>query len=142
MDKTNNLQYFLTDIADAIREKNGTTDLINAQDFADEIRNMPQSGESGLKYYDVSDLYNQSKYIIVGMLAALVKVKSEGVIVGGGFFETSQAGSSITDAVAIIPDALITPQAGATARRAEDVIKEIAPEIVEISESEFYNLES
>ena len=47
MDKTNNLQYFLTDIADAIREKKGTSDLINAQNFADEIRNMPQSGEGG-----------------------------------------------------------------------------------------------
>ena len=99
------------------------------------------SGGAGLKYYDVFDLYSSSKGVIVGLLAALVKIKSEGVIVGGGYFETSNVGSSIVDAVAIIPDALITPQAGGTARRAEDVIKEIAPEIVEITESEFYNLD-
>lgn len=40
MAKNDNLKDFVTDIADAIREKKGTTDLINPQDFSDEIRNL------------------------------------------------------------------------------------------------------
>ena len=44
MAKNDNLKDFLTDVADAIREKKGTTDLINPQDFSDEIRTLP-SGE-------------------------------------------------------------------------------------------------
>lgn len=40
MAKNNNLQDFVTDIADAIREKKGTEGKINPQDFADEIRDI------------------------------------------------------------------------------------------------------
>ena len=36
-----NIVELLTDVADAIREKKGTTDKINAQSFADEIKNLP-----------------------------------------------------------------------------------------------------
>lgn len=38
MAKNDNLKDFLTDVADAIREKKCTTDLINPQSFSDEIR--------------------------------------------------------------------------------------------------------
>ena len=38
MAKTDNLTDFLVDVADAIREKKGTSDLINPQSFSDEIR--------------------------------------------------------------------------------------------------------
>lgn len=55
MDKTNNLQYFLTDLADVIREKNGTSDLINAQNFADEIKNMSTGGVSIVDSVDKLD---------------------------------------------------------------------------------------
>lgn len=41
MAKNDNLKDFLTDVADAIREKKGTEDLINPQDFSDEIKNLP-----------------------------------------------------------------------------------------------------
>ena len=47
MGKNNNLHDFLVDVADAIREKKGTQDKINAQSFADEIRNLPSGGEEG-----------------------------------------------------------------------------------------------
>lgn len=48
MAKNDNLVHYLIDIANAIREKNGTSDLINAQDFADEIKNGGgNSGSSG-----------------------------------------------------------------------------------------------
>ena len=44
MSKDNNLHDFLTDIADAVREKKGTTEPINAQNLSEEIRSI-QSGE-------------------------------------------------------------------------------------------------
>lgn len=40
MAKNNSLKDFVEDIADAIREKKGTEDKINPQDFADEIRDI------------------------------------------------------------------------------------------------------
>lgn len=43
MSKTDNLTDFLTDVADAIREKKGTTDLINPQDFSSEIKSIQSS---------------------------------------------------------------------------------------------------
>lgn len=44
MSKENNLTDFLTDVADAIREKKGTSEKINPQDFSEEIRSI-ESGE-------------------------------------------------------------------------------------------------
>lgn len=44
MSKQDNLTDFLTDVADAIRAKKGTTDKINPQDFSDEIKNLPSGG--------------------------------------------------------------------------------------------------
>lgn len=40
MAKNNNLQDFLTDIANTIREENGTTELINPQDFGSKIKGI------------------------------------------------------------------------------------------------------
>ena len=42
-----NIVELLTDVADAIREKKGSTEKINAQAFADEIKNLPSGGGSG-----------------------------------------------------------------------------------------------
>lgn len=44
MSKENNLTDFLVDVADAIREKKGTTEKINPQDFSEEIKNLPSVG--------------------------------------------------------------------------------------------------
>jgi hypothetical protein len=44
MSKDNNLHDFLQDVADAIREKKGSTDKINAQSFAEEIRSIESGG--------------------------------------------------------------------------------------------------
>lgn len=40
-----NIVELLTDVADAIREKKGSNEPINAQDFANEIKNLPSGGE-------------------------------------------------------------------------------------------------
>lgn len=54
MSKTDNLTDFLTDVADAIREKKGTTEKINPQDFSEEIRGI-QSGEGGNATIEYTD---------------------------------------------------------------------------------------
>lgn len=58
MAKTDNLTDFLTDIADAIRAKKGTTNKINPQDFSAEIASISGSGggDSSIGYLDVSGL--------------------------------------------------------------------------------------
>lgn len=45
MAKNDNLKDFLTDVADAIREKKGSTDLINPQDFSSEIASIQSGGD-------------------------------------------------------------------------------------------------
>lgn len=47
MAKNNNLKDFLTDVADAIRAKKGTTGLINPQDFSSEIASISTGGSGG-----------------------------------------------------------------------------------------------
>lgn len=53
MAKDNNLSDFLKDVADAIRAKKGTTNLINPQNFSSEIASIETGG--GVPS-DVSDL--------------------------------------------------------------------------------------
>ena len=60
MAKNDNLQDFLTDIANSIRTKTGTTELINAQDFSDKILNI-SSGENTLK--KLLDATKTTKYL-------------------------------------------------------------------------------
>lgn len=47
MSKQDNLTDFLTDVADAIREKKGTTEKINPQNFSEEIRGIESGGGDG-----------------------------------------------------------------------------------------------
>ena len=46
----NNLKDHLKEVADAIRAKKGTTDLINPQDFATEIEGISGGGDASEKY--------------------------------------------------------------------------------------------
>jgi len=52
MATNNNLKDFVRDIADAIRIKKGTTDLINPQDFSTEITNL-NTNSDGLTAADI-----------------------------------------------------------------------------------------
>ena len=54
MAKENNLKDLLTDVADAIREKKGTTELINPQDFGSEIRSIESGGITPCEWNDVN----------------------------------------------------------------------------------------
>lgn len=55
MSKQDNLQDYLTDIADAIREKKGTTEAINAQNFSEEIRGI-EGGGGGIPTAEWNDV--------------------------------------------------------------------------------------
>lgn len=46
MARTDTLGHFLTDVADAIRTKTGSSDTIQASDFDTEIENIPSGGSS------------------------------------------------------------------------------------------------
>lgn len=61
MAKTDNLIHYLTDVANAIREKEESTDPINAQDFSQRIRDLQIGSEAGfLDYYYIDPLYESS----------------------------------------------------------------------------------
>lgn len=53
MARTDTLGHFLTDVADAIREKKGTTETIQASEFDTEIENLP-GGEDISKYITIN----------------------------------------------------------------------------------------
>ena len=90
MAKDNNLQDFLTDIADAIREKKGTTEKINPQDFATEIANLSSGDDSGSgsvdgkwEYYkiDRNDAsYNENTMSKVNSSVTLVNMTIDNVV--------------------------------------------------------------
>lgn len=48
MARTDTLGNFLTDVADAIREKKGTSETIQASNFDTEIENLPSGGEQDI----------------------------------------------------------------------------------------------
>lgn len=56
MAKNNNLTDFLTDIADAIREKKGTSEPINPQDFSAEIASIETGGNGYTGHADAEGL--------------------------------------------------------------------------------------
>lgn len=64
MAKNNNLQDFLTDVANSIRTKTGTTAQINAQDFSNQILNIPTSG-GGTTLKNLLDATQSTYYMFI-----------------------------------------------------------------------------
>lgn len=64
MAKNNNLQDFLIDVANAIRNKKGTTALINPQDFSAEIASI--SGGGVVSELDTSDTTTTTEDVLSG----------------------------------------------------------------------------
>lgn len=57
MAKTDNVRDLMVDIADAIRAKKGTSDLINPQDFSKEIASIEGGGNGGSIGGESNDMY-------------------------------------------------------------------------------------
>ena len=95
MAKDNNLKDFLIDVADAIREKKGTTDLINPQDFSAEIASIETGGgavvasavvapkEVNLRDYDGKVLYAYTKEQFLKLSALPELPTAKGLICEG-----------------------------------------------------------
>ena len=83
MAKNNNLTDFLTDVADAIRTKKGTTAKINPQDFSNEIASISTGGgstsapvsKSDVNFYDYDGTllhsYSKSAFLALSSLPNL-----------------------------------------------------------------------
>ena len=79
MARTNTLGNFLTDVADAIREKKGTTDTILASNFDTEIANI----ESGVDINEyLSDTITKGDSSSGGWLKTIIKLRSPLTIEG------------------------------------------------------------
>lgn len=111
MAKTDNLTDFLTDVANAIRKKKGTTRAINPQDFSSEIASI-ESGESGggggvvtsapisdvnFLDYDGTILYSYTKEQFLALSAMPELPTREGLICQGWNYRWGEAVSYVTD---------------------------------------------
>ena len=77
MSKQDNLHDFLTDIADAVREKKGTTEPINAQMLSEEIKNLPSGGQLSGTFIDSTGLGNQNvEHVVIADGVKVIKSNS------------------------------------------------------------------
>lgn len=115
MSKENNLTDFLTDVASAIKDKRGTGNPINAQDFASEIRaieplldtiNITKNGEHDVKDYKKASVlvYDTSMNDIINFYEG-----KTGNTLKLPYGITNLAGSKVPDTVttAYIPKSII-----------------------------------
>ena len=70
MSKADNLKDFLTDVADAIRAKKGSTDLINPQDFSSEIASL-SGGLEIVEMTETTATIEPNKVYVWGMVESL-----------------------------------------------------------------------
>ena len=70
MSKADNLKDFLTDVADAIRAKKGTTDLINPQNFSAEIASL-SDGLEVIEMTETAATIEPNKVYVWGMVESL-----------------------------------------------------------------------
>ena len=146
MAKDNNLQDFLTDIADAIREKKGTTEKINPQDFATEIANLSGGEEtSNIEYLDISGLDEQIKY---GLAACSFLVKTPEIKaifpVGAVILESPSQLQKVTEIAILLQEKLVRMQHDVPILTIEQFLIEqgLDPNTIpRITKEEFYNLE-
>lgn len=99
MAKNNNLTDFLTDVADAIRAKKGTTAKINPQDFSAEIASIQTGGnvagvqKSDVNFYDYDGtiLYSYTKAAFLALSSAPKSPTREGLTFQGWNYTLSDA---------------------------------------------------
>ena len=104
MAKNNNLTDFLTDVANAIREKKGLSDPINPQNFSDEIASIETGGGGGggsavgavnFKDYDGTILYSFGKDEFLAMSEMPTLPTHQGLICQGWNWTLADAQSYV-----------------------------------------------
>ena len=143
MAKNDNLKDFLTDVADAIREKKGTEDLINPQNFSEEIRNL-QSGEGGgsassWKYFDMS-MELPNKGMLIAYFAMLAKIDNQ-ITTGASLVIAGEEAFSQVKAIAVDLSKNITSPANGEIISLENFLSTTGIAFTEITEEEFYKFE-
>lgn len=101
MAKNNNLTDFLTDVANAIREKKGTSDPINPQNFSDEIASIETGGGGGgavvtakdvnFRDYDGTLLHSYSKDEFLALSALPQLPTQQGLVCQGWNYNLEDA---------------------------------------------------
>lgn len=143
------LTTLLTDIADAIRAKKGTADLIAPVDFALEINNLPEGGgdsggvRSSWRYFDVSKI--QDAALIPYLVPSIVRIASSNNVIVAPFVEAEQWVNDVV-AVGVDGDEPLGVADGRVITWNEGMVREgLTPEvmaqqnIIEITEDEFLN---
>ena len=106
MAKNNNLTDFLTDVADAIRSKKGTTEKINPQDFSSEIASIETGGggtsavsKSDVNFYDCDGtlLHSYTKDAFLALSALPDLPTRKGLTCQGWNYTMSKAKEYVTD---------------------------------------------
>lgn len=106
MAKNNNLKDFLTDIANAIRAKKGTTEEINPQDFSSEIESIKSGGGavvsasiSDVNFYDYDGtiLHSYTKEQFLALSAMPELPTREGLICQGWNWTFNDAKEHVAD---------------------------------------------
>lgn len=103
MAKNNNLQDFLTDIANTIREENGTTELINPQDFGskikgigDKLRKLVSGTLTELKASDLQGISEIAPYAFYSRESLLSAIIPNSVTsIGSGAFASCKGLTSV-----------------------------------------------
>lgn len=102
MAKNDNLKDLLTDVANAIREKKGTTDLINPQDFSAEIASIEGGGASAegdvnFRDYDGTIVYSYTKAQFLALSELPELPTHEGLVAQGWNWTLAAAQSYVAD---------------------------------------------
>lgn len=155
----NNLKDHLKEVADAIRAKKGTSNLINPQDFATEIEGISGGGESGdstggweLKYYkinkpvseDLGAIFLYGSSCIVNCTGLSV---NEPLFNGGAAILATAINSNTFDDILSIVTAKVPIEKDGTMKEysLEDIFTELGAwemvlgMITPITEEEYYN---
>ena len=158
MAKDNNLQDFLTDIADAIREKKGTTQKINPQDFATEIANLSGGNTeetSNIEYLDISGVSDSRLKVALVYNCIYLKgfIESyDAYVTGTPYIQYNNLNGDIDDVSQIaiaLKDEMIMSMGGTiqsgpleqNVKQNANVPKEQLDAIPRITKEEFYSLE-
>jgi len=99
------------------------------------------SGSGGTwRYFRTTDMYAPTRDGLVSFAAALIRIDSQGIIASGGALARLGLTSSAVNAVAVIPTAEVIVDGQLVV--IEDLLTEVASDLVEISKEAFYSIES
>lgn len=122
MAKNNNLTDFLTDVANAIRQKKGITKMINPQDFSSEIESIVSGGVSGIiqpndvTFYNydgtVLHAYTKDEFLALSEMPNIPN--HEGLVCQGWNWEFSEAKTYVSKTGKLVVGASYTTDDGST----------------------------